>query len=118
MIPSSELNLRLVLGTHERCFLTSQADFSSLPGPATEGNRAEHLQAAVGRLPASAHMAVINPRGVWADVLPGLDALPPTPSPIITAMFYRQSLDGVSGNHFGLSSIKGSNEKSISLVNR
>ena len=40
-------------------------------------------------------MAVINPRGVWADVLPGLDALPPTPSPVITAMFYRQSLDGV-----------------------
>ena len=47
-----------------------------------------------------------------------LASLPPTPSPVITAMFYRQSLDGVSGNHFGISSIKGSNEKSISLVNR
>lgn len=72
----------------------------------------------IGRSPASAHTAVINSRGAWTGVSLSLDALWPTPSPITTAMFYRQSLDKVSGNHFGLSCIKGSNEKSISLVNR
>lgn len=47
-----------------------------------------------------------------------IPAWPAPPLDIITVMFYRQSSDGVSRKHFSLSPIKGSNEKSISLVNR
>lgn len=56
-----------------------------------------------------------DPQGVWTGASHGLGP-PQSPSlPIITVMFYRQSADGVSGKHFRLRFIKGSNKKSITL---
>lgn len=74
---------------------------------------------AVGGAPASVPVAAMDPRGARTDATAqAVSPARPPPSPVVTVMFYGQSLDGVSGKHFSLSFIKGSNRKSISLINR